>query len=206
MVEDFESRIQSEGRPGRIVRAAIGMSVGGRERTVQQFEPRLFELQFDPARIAELSDAYSYPKEASVFEAGKRIASGDYSRANLEVIFEWKTKGQGRTRVAANSDDEIADALRLVLAAKTERAAVAVLCGLHGVQIPVASAILAAIDPARFTIIDFRALEALGIKNAVDIASQLRAQKPRHFNVVKSNERFAALETATRGLDLGRSV
>jgi hypothetical protein len=83
------------------------------------------------------------------------------------VIFDWKTKGRGRTRVAANSDAEIADALRLAVTAKTERAAIAVLCGLHGVQIPVASAILAAIDPLRFTIIDFRALEALGIKKAV---------------------------------------
>jgi len=134
---------------------------------VWQSEPLLFELQFDPERIIELSDGYSYPREASVFEAGKRIASGDYSRANLEIIFEWKTKGRGRTRVAANSNDEIADALRLAVAAKTDRAAVAVLCGLHGVQIPVASAILTAIDPARFTIIDFRALEALGVRNAI---------------------------------------
>lgn len=36
-----------------------------------------------------------------------------------------------------------------------------VLCGLVGVQLPVASAILTAIDPARFTISDFRAFEAL---------------------------------------------
>jgi hypothetical protein len=34
--------------------------------------------------------------------------------------------------------------------------------GLQGVQVPVASAILTAIDPERYTVIDFRALEALG--------------------------------------------
>jgi hypothetical protein len=62
-----------------------------------------------------------------------------------------------------NSNVEIADALSLALLAKTDRASVAVLSGLNGVQIPVASAILAAVDPARFTIIDFRALEALSI-------------------------------------------
>lgn len=50
--------------------------------------------------------------------------------------------------------------------ARTERAAVAVLCGLRGVEIPVASAILTAIDPKRYTIIDFRALEALGVENS----------------------------------------
>jgi hypothetical protein len=37
-----------------------------------------------------------------------------------------------------------------------------VLCGLSGVAVPVASAILTAIDPTKYTIIDFRALEALG--------------------------------------------
>jgi hypothetical protein len=50
--------------------------------------------------------------------------------------------------------------------AETDRAAVAVLVGLNGVQVPVASAILTAIDPERFTVIDFRALEALGVTNA----------------------------------------
>ena len=48
---------------------------------------------------------------------------------------------------------------------KTERAAIAVLLGLQGVHVPVASAILTAIDPERYTVIDFRALEALGSKS-----------------------------------------
>jgi hypothetical protein len=38
-----------------------------------------------------------------------------------------------------------------------------VLKGLGGVEIPVASAIMTAIDPERYTIIDYRALEALGV-------------------------------------------
>jgi len=52
------------------------------------------------------------------------------------------------------------------VSAKTERAAVAVLLGLQGVQVPVASAILTAIYPERYTVIDFRALEALGSNTA----------------------------------------
>jgi hypothetical protein len=40
--------------------------------------------------------------------------------------------------------------------------AVRVLLELHGVDLPVASAILAAIFPERDTVLDFRALEALG--------------------------------------------
>jgi hypothetical protein len=57
--------------------------------------------------------------------------------------------------------------LRFAAEATTDRAAIAVLLGLNGVQIPVASAILAAIDPDRFTIIDVRALEALGVTKYV---------------------------------------
>jgi len=45
--------------------------------------------------------------------------------------------------------------------ASTETAVTALL-ELQGVDIPVASAILAAIYPERYTVLDFRALEALG--------------------------------------------
>jgi hypothetical protein len=65
----------------------------------------------------------------------------------------------------ANTDEEIADALALAVRAKTERAALAVLTGLHGVHVPVASAILTAVDPERYTVIDLRALESLGSKS-----------------------------------------
>jgi hypothetical protein len=121
-----------------------------------------FKLQFDPAKIGQLAQRYDYKSDDDPLAAGARIASGDYGRSNIETIFEWKTNGSGRSRLSKNSDEEIADALRLAAHAKTERAAIAVLVGLHGVHVPVASAILTAIDPARYTVIDFRALEALG--------------------------------------------
>jgi hypothetical protein len=66
--------------------------------------------------------------------------------------------------VEANSDGDIRDPLRLAVEATTERAAIAVLTGLRGIEIPVASAIMAAIRPDHFTIVDFRALEALGVE------------------------------------------
>ena len=81
---------------------------------------------------------------------------------NLELIFRWKTNGRGISRLGINSDEEIADALHLVTVAKTERSAITAPCGLYGVEVPVASAILTAINPERYTVIDFRALEALG--------------------------------------------
>jgi hypothetical protein len=81
--------------------------------------------------------------------------SNGYSRQNLKDIFEWKTKGRGRSRLGINSDEEIADALRLAKDVKTERAAIAVLTGLAGVLVPVASAVMTTINIDRYSIIDF---------------------------------------------------
>jgi hypothetical protein len=48
-----------------------------------------------------------------------------------------------------NSGEEIVGTLRLAVNAETEHAAISVLVGLSGVEVPVASAILTAIDPER---------------------------------------------------------
>ncbi len=121
-----------------------------------------FKLQIKPDDIVKLARRYGPEQDEGALEAGRRIKEGEFIRKNLTGIFNWKTKGRGRSRLCLNSDKEIADALRLAVSAGTERAAVAVLVGLHGVLVPVASAVLAAIDPERYTVIDFRALEALG--------------------------------------------
>src|SRR6516164_7394018 len=121
-----------------------------------------FELQLDPRRIPEFAALYSY-EDHTVLEAGRRIRGGEYTRENLRVIYDWKTNGRGRSRLAKNDQAEVADALRLACLAETERVAVAVLTGLSGVDVPVASAVLWAVNPERFTIIDRRALEALGV-------------------------------------------
>ena len=125
-----------------------------------------FELQFDPADIPRLATSYGPERDDAALAAGGRIRGGEFTRKNLSEIFDWKTKGRGRSRLRGNSDEEITDAIRLAVSAKTERAAIAVLLGLNGVLVPVASAILTAIDPERYTVIDFRALEALGSKSA----------------------------------------
>lgn len=105
-------------------------------------------------------------KDEKVLGAGSRIARGSRTRADLEVIFRWKTGGRGASRLRRNTDAEIADALRLAVEARTERSAIAVLCGLDGVDVPVASAVMTMIKPDRFTVIDFRALEALGVRTS----------------------------------------
>ena len=94
-----------------------------------------------------------------------KLEQGISHAQTLCRFFKWKTGGRGESRLEKNSDQDIADALKLAtMDAKTNRAAMAVLMGLNGVLAPVASAILTAIKPERYTIIDFRALEALNIK------------------------------------------
>jgi hypothetical protein len=122
-------------------------------------------LQFAPADIPRLTRRYmdrDAEEDEKAVAAGARIRGGDFSRDNLLAIFRWKTKGRGVSRLASNSDDEIADALRLALDARAGRSAIAVLTGLYGVDVPVASAILTAMKPDQYTVIDFRTLEALG--------------------------------------------
>jgi hypothetical protein len=126
-------------------------------------ERAIFNLQFAAEDIRSRAARYDFNEDKDAFEAGARVSGGDFSRANLEAIFEWKTKGRGRSRLTKNNDGEIADALKLAIEAKTPRAAVAVLTGLSGVDVPVASAILATAKPNVHTIIDWRTLHALDV-------------------------------------------
>jgi hypothetical protein len=130
--------------------------------------PVTFKLMFGIDAIHGLSDGYLEMYKADddkAFEAAKNIRQGDYSRSNLETIVRWKSVRR-LGLIAENSDPEIADALGLALSAKERRSAFGVLMALQGVGTPVASAILTALDQKRYTIIDYRAMEALGVPNA----------------------------------------
>lgn len=105
-----------------------------------------FQLQFDSKEIAALNSRYAYAEDTTVLEVGRRIRGGEFFRSNLLAICQWKTNGRGISRIAHNSDAEIADALRLAVSAGTERSAISVLVGLYGVDVPVGSAVLTAIE------------------------------------------------------------
>lgn len=125
-----------------------------------------FRLRVNPTDLVALARRYRSEDDDVALAAGRRIRAGDCGWTNVEDIFKWKTRGRGISRLRRNSDEEIADALSLAVRAKTERAAVAVLLGLRGVDVPVASAILTVTFPERYTVIDFRALEALDNKSS----------------------------------------
>jgi hypothetical protein len=128
-----------------------------------------FQLQPAESELQQLADDYwqktgekERELEQAAFEAGEAIRNGDYTLANLEAIVRWKSERVVHYLIG-NSNEQIRRVLAVAASpdASTETA-VKSLLELHGVDIPVASAILAAIFPERYTVLDFRALEALG--------------------------------------------
>lgn len=134
----------------------------GESGCVPPFKPR-----FDRDAAIGLAARYAYPREPEALAAGKRIRDGDFAKQNFLTIFEFKTRGRGISRAKSNEESEIADGLRLAVDAKSRRNAIAVLRSLHGVEIPVASAIMTCIRPEEFTILDFRALESLSVEGNI---------------------------------------
>ena len=131
--------------------------------TLSGMNSRNFALQFDPSQIPTLAQRYGYQQDDEAFAAGKKIAGGDHSRETLKVIVRWKS-ARKIAFIDDNTDADIAKALRFVCDTRTtEKSAIETLDRLHGVGVPMASAILTTIDPEKYTVIDVRALESLGL-------------------------------------------
>lgn len=128
-----------------------------------------FELQPDAQELQQLAEQYwqkagmrEKQLERAAFEAGEAIRGGDYSLVNLEVIVRWKSDRMVHYLVG-NSEAKIKRVLAVAASPESSvRTAVEALTSLRGIDLPIASAILAAIAPERYNVLDFRALEALG--------------------------------------------
>jgi hypothetical protein len=128
-----------------------------------------FELQPEEQELQQLAEQYwqkagSREKqlEREAFEAGAAIRGGDYSLVNLEVIVRWKSERMVHYLVG-NSEAKIKRVLAVAASPDTSlQNAVDALTSLRGIDLPIASAILAAILPERYNVLDYRALEALG--------------------------------------------
>ena len=100
--------------------------------------------------------------ETDAFEAGAAIRNGDYTLANLEAIVRWKSE-RLVPYLIGNSTERIRRSLEAAAAPESStREAINALLELRGVDISMASAILAAIYPERYIELDFQDLEALG--------------------------------------------
>src|SRR5580698_9364206 len=128
-----------------------------------------FQLQPAEAELQDLAEQYwqtagekEHELEKAAFEAGEAIRNGDYSLANLEAIVRWKSE-RAVHYLIGNSNEKIRRALSVAASPNsTTDSAVSALLELHCVDISLASAILAAVYPERYTVLDYRTLEALG--------------------------------------------
>jgi hypothetical protein len=128
-----------------------------------------FELQPEESELQQLANQCwkkagerEHDLERAAFEAGAAIRNGEYSLANLEAIVRWKSERVVHYLIG-NSEAKIREVLATAAAPETPvRKAVEALTELRGIDMPIASAILAAIAPERYNVLDFRALEALG--------------------------------------------
>jgi hypothetical protein len=128
-----------------------------------------FQLQAPEMELQNLAESYwkesghrERELEKAAFEAGEAIRGGEYTLPNLEAIVRWKSERMVHYLIG-NSSENIKSALAVAVSpqASTEEAMNA-LVGLRGVDIAIASAILATIYPERYAVLDYRALEALG--------------------------------------------
>jgi len=126
----------------------------------------IFQLSFSIDKTEYWARQYPPKWDDDAIEAGRRIREGDYGQSNLEKIVVWKSERRLKL-IGDNSGSEISDALRLAAVhAQEPRSAFAVLMGLQGVGVPMASAILTAMDQEKYTLVDWRAMEALGVPDA----------------------------------------
>jgi len=131
---------------------------------MSQFElqPAESELQQFAEQCWQKAGEREHQLETEAYEAGAAIRAGEYSLANLEAIVRWKSERVVHYLIG-NGSENIKTALAVAASPdSTTQEAVNALVGLRGIDIPIASAILAAIFPERYAVLDYRSLEALG--------------------------------------------
>jgi hypothetical protein len=128
-----------------------------------------FQLQAPEVELQHLAESYwkeagqrERELEEAAFEAGEAIRGGEYTLPNLEIIVRWKSERMVHYLIG-NSSENIKTALAVAASPQASaEEAMNALIGLRGVDIAIASAILATIYPDRYAVLDYRSLEALG--------------------------------------------
>lgn len=132
----------------------------------------IFKLQPTDSEIPGLIGRYEAKEDDDFLAAGARILKGDFSKENLLIIYQWKLQAYKRfdhkgNYFDKNSDEDVSrilqSTIKAAVEAQTPERALHELQLLKGIGPPVASAILTAIFPDRFTVIDVMALRALGV-------------------------------------------
>lgn len=135
-----------------------------------------FRPQYSPTRIRGLAAKYMATRHKDgtaadadrlMEEAGRRLVCGPFNLTDVETIVAWKSPRR-MDRFKLNSAEQVETAVRQAIQATETgavRCAVSALTKLAGVKIKMASAILTAMFPTLYTVCDFRASRALGVKD-----------------------------------------
>lgn len=104
-------------------------------------------------------------RETLAFEAGRQIAKGSRRPEHLKAIAHWKApRASHHIESEKNTPGLISEVLEVAVGDQTLAQKVDQLVRLTGVEVAMASAILTCIDPSQYTVIDVRALDALGVQ------------------------------------------
>lgn len=129
-----------------------------------------FSLQCQPEELVEFSGRYTYQNgtdDRILEEIRPRVQQLGYILYDdFLLICEWKTQ-RSKSRVRKNSQEMVKEASAFALTAKEEKLRVETFTLLEGVSYPTASVFLHFLHPEPYPILDFRALETLGIKEPV---------------------------------------
>jgi hypothetical protein len=119
---------------------------------------------------------------------------GAFTRAEFRRMCRWKSP-RARLLWEANSAHRVRAVARAVLATRSERRRMELLTSLHGVGVPIASAILTLIDPRRYGVLDIRCWQLL-----FTIRSVNTNQRGQGFTIPQWEEYLSALRHHARRL------
>ncbi len=123
-----------------------------------------------PALLSACLMRDEYPDTAPLIASLAHVRTiGYFTRDEFLTMCAWKEPRQRRRQDwASNTKDDVRILSARALAAPDEARRILYLCRLRGVGIPVASALLTLIDPARYGVIDIRVWQLLALYGEVD--------------------------------------
>lgn len=126
-----------------------------------------FQLQFPIERVCDYAQRYAYDDDAEVLAIGRSARERCYYTFDeFATVCRWKSH-RTASHVAKNTRESVEAATRVGLGkGSIERERMRALVGLHGVARPTASVLLHLAYPERYPILDWRALQALGVRRA----------------------------------------
>ena len=155
-----------------MARASVRRDLGGDGKSGRNgsahrvYDPGMpnFEPQFDPDDIGWWARRYAYADDTRMVEViGPRTrARGYYTKADFLELVNWKAR-RVASRAAKNPASAIEEVTRVALGASTEELRIWVPQALSFVAWPIASVLLHFGHRDPYPILDFRALEALGV-------------------------------------------